>query len=189
MADTVTAQNQNLSKRKIWVHLKRLDQTELDSYSDSDDHTVVRSLYLKDQDGFNEVKGRLCEAFQIYEEGIVFKLRNHRGSLIPMKGNIPVNSKSVPYILEVAKVHQNVTPKAKSIKISDQTETMKKRFEDIIKRVENIESVTPDLDFRRKERIESEIRELENKLVFLQKRLNEAEVSQWKGMFKKNPLW
>uniref|UniRef100_K1QTF9 Uncharacterized protein n=1 Tax=Magallana gigas TaxID=29159 RepID=K1QTF9_MAGGI len=120
--------------------------------SDEDDHRVIQSIHLRDKDHSDEVKGRLCEAFQIDEEGVVFKLRNHRG----------------PYILEVVKFHQNVTPKAKSVKISNQTQTMKKRIEDILRR---------------------EIRELENKLVFLQRRLNEAEISQWRGMFRKNPLW
>ncbi|XP_056015428.1 uncharacterized protein LOC125677117 [Ostrea edulis] len=183
---------QNLSKRKIWVQLKRLDEIhhiDQDEAWNGSNDKVIRSLCLGEQVGFNEVKDRLCEAFQIHEKGVVFKLRNHRGSLIPIKGNIPINSKSVPYILEVVKVHQNVTPKAKSVKILNQTETMKKRFEDIMRRVENIESVVPDLDIRRKERVELEIKELENKLVFLQKRLNEAEISKWRGMFKKNPLW
>nr|XP_022288173.1 uncharacterized protein LOC111100510 isoform X2 [Crassostrea virginica] len=180
--------NENLSKRKIWVQLKRLDQTEKDAeWREEEEQKFVRSINLRDQDEANEVKRRLCEAFQILEEGVVFKLRNHRGSLIPIKKNIPVNSN--PYILEVVRVHQNVTPKAKSVKISNQTETMKKRIEDILKRVENIESVTPGLDLRRTERVDTEIKELENKLVFLQKRLNEAEVTQWKGMFRKNPLW
>nr|XP_011416285.2 uncharacterized protein LOC105320166 [Crassostrea gigas] len=180
----------NPSKRKIWVQLKRLDLDEQGmELSDEDDHRVIQSIHLRDKDHSDEVKGRLCEAFQIDEEGVVFKLRNHRGSLIPIKRNIPVNSKSVPYILEVVKFHQNVTPKAKSVKISNQTQTMKKRIEDILRRVENIESVTPGLDIRRNERVGTEIRELENKLVFLQRRLNEAEISQWRGMFRKNPLW
>jgi hypothetical protein len=35
---------------------------------------VIRSLYLGEQVGFNEVKGQLCEAFQIHDEGVVFKV-------------------------------------------------------------------------------------------------------------------
>lgn len=44
--------------------------------SDEDDHRVIQSIHLRDKDHSDEVKGRLCEAFQIDEEGVVFKVGN-----------------------------------------------------------------------------------------------------------------
>lgn len=49
--------------------------------SDEDDHRVIQSIHLRDKDHSDEVKGRLCEAFQIDEEGVVFKV-GHTGSKI-----------------------------------------------------------------------------------------------------------
>ena len=34
-----------------------------------------------------------------------------------------------------------------------------------------------------------EMNDLDKKLGFLNKRLHEADGTQWKGMFKKNPMW
>lgn len=58
--------------------------------SDENDNRVIQSIHLRDKDHNDEVKGRLCEAFQIDEEGVVFKV-GHTRSTVQVKITIHID--------------------------------------------------------------------------------------------------
>ncbi|XP_069135271.1 uncharacterized protein [Argopecten irradians] len=169
--------------RKIWVELKRLDP------EDSPEYKVTQSIQIREDYGSEEIRSIIKETFQLDDDNMVLKLRNHRGSLMPINCNIASNSKSVPYSLEVVHKYQNVKPKARSVKRDRYNETMKKKIAEILDRIEKLENATPELRQRQNKIITTEMEELEKKLGFLTKRFHEADNTTWKGMFKKNPLW
>ncbi|KAK3097212.1 hypothetical protein FSP39_007542 [Pinctada imbricata] len=170
--------------KKIWVEINRLDL---------EDEVLAKGkiacVEIHEDDGIKEVKSRLCQCFHLNDTDLVFKLRNHRGSLIPIKGSIPSNSKSVPYQLEILRFHQNITPKPRSVKLASHMQAAMKKLQELMTRTDSLESDVPELNQRRLEKIRSEMNDLDKKLGFLNKRLNEADNSHWKGMFKKQPFW
>ncbi|XP_033740196.1 uncharacterized protein LOC117327364 isoform X1 [Pecten maximus] len=169
--------------RKIWVELKRLD------LEDSPEYKVTQSIQIREDYGSDEIRSIIKETFQLHDDDMVLKLRNHRGSLMPISCNIASNSKSVPYSLEVVHKYQNVKPKARSVKRDRYNETMKRKITEILARIEKLENATPELRERQNKIITTEMEELEKKLGFLTKRFHEADNTTWKGMFKKNPFW
>ncbi|KAK3603328.1 hypothetical protein CHS0354_025935 [Potamilus streckersoni] len=169
---------------KIWIESKRLNFGDETSAISS-----VECIEVRPESQRKDVLNQIKEEFDINVDDKVLKLRNHRGSLIPINGNVPVNSKSMPYILEITSRHQNVIPKPKSVKLLSYDETVKKKIQDIIDRIDRLEVAALQLTARRNNRIEKEMKELDGMLEFLNKRLTEANGTKWKGMFKKNPLW
>lgn len=174
------------SFKKIWIEIKRLDLHE--------NHLFPKNVCLveiNENEGSEEINRKLRETFHIEEPDLVLKLRNHRKSLIPINSNIAANSKSVPYKLEVVRKYQNVTPIPRTLESPAQKEIaiVKKKYIELVSRIEKLEANLPELDKKRQNRIISEVEILQQKLDFLNKRLNEADQLKWKGMFKKNPLW
>ena len=55
--------------------------------------------------------------------------------------------------------------------------------------VARIEAQLPDLIARRAYRIEREIQDIDHQLIFLMRRLEEADKVEWQGTVKNNPVW
>ncbi|XP_038664524.1 uncharacterized protein si:zfos-1056e6.1 isoform X6 [Scyliorhinus canicula] len=62
------------------------------------------------------------------------QLRDSRGSLVPMNGELNVNSKQLPYILEVTKLFQHVVPKTRTDVMTVINKGLKNRLQSIMKR-------------------------------------------------------
>ncbi|CAG2203114.1 unnamed protein product [Mytilus edulis] len=150
--------------KKIWIEIKRLYLHENQPFPES-----VCLVEINENEGSEEVNRKLRETFHIDDLDLVLKLRNHRKSLIPI----------------------NITPKRRTIESVAQKETVsiKKKYMELVNRIQKLEASLPELDKKRHNRIIVEVESLEQKLDFLSKRLNETDQVKWKGMFKKNPLW
>ncbi|GCB65664.1 hypothetical protein scyTo_0004828 [Scyliorhinus torazame] len=133
-----------------------------------------------------------CNMLDIFQCFLVTegqKLRNSRGSLVPMNGELNVNSKQSPYILEVTKLFQHVVPKTRTDVMTVINKGLKNRLQSIMKRIERIEELAPEIKMRRQDKLNEEIELLNQKLRFLNQRMEIAESHSWKGMFKRQPLW
>ncbi|KAL4232846.1 hypothetical protein ACF0H5_007533 [Mactra antiquata] len=169
--------------KKIWIAVKRTDLGE-------DDTSSLHCIDILENQSGQQIKHSILKSCNLcHNDPIVVKLRNHRGSLMPITWNIPANNLSKPYILEVVQVHQNVKARPRSVKIKNFNEATKEKISDIIKRIEKLEGAAPELKDKRNDRINKEMKEVEQMLEFLAKRMQDAETVKWKGMFKKNPLW
>ncbi|XP_064609659.1 uncharacterized protein LOC135473720 [Liolophura sinensis] len=149
---------------------------------------VVKCVTLRPDLDCETVQGFIKQEFDIENNRIV-RVRNKNGSLIPVGAGMKTNIQAEPYTLEVVRIHQTVKPSPRTVKLATYNETMKKKMTSIVQRIETLEKVTSDLHSRRRQRIKTETDELERKLLFLNKRFDEAEKTSWKGMFKKHPLW
>ncbi|XP_060574696.1 uncharacterized protein LOC132732316 [Ruditapes philippinarum] len=173
----------DIGKKKIWLRLKRLDTGD-------DGNGMVHCIDISEDQSGKQIKETILQSCDLCNiKNIVLKLRNQRGSLIPITWNVSANSSSRPYVLEVVKVHQNIQAQPRSIKIKNYNETTREKLTEITKRIEKLEAAAPDLKQRRNDKINREMKEVEQMLEFLGKRLKDAENVNWKGMFKKNPLW
>jgi len=179
--------NDETDKQCVWLivkeggvvsDLKRFDYSKKSQLENKDEDKELFVQNLQQQLGFSEdVKNK------------VLKLRNGRGSLVPLSRSMPTNTITSPYSLEVCEKFSSVKPDQKQIKIPTYSETVNRKIENFTKRLEKLEGTVPDLPDRRKAKLDAEMRDLERRLNFLDSKLKEAESHRWKGMFKKQPLW
>ncbi|WAR06936.1 hypothetical protein MAR_016894 [Mya arenaria] len=149
-------------QKKIWIRLKRKDIGE-------ENCSGVFCVEISFGQSSQEIKEEISSTCSLCDlKNVVYKLRNHRGSLVPLTWNLAANSSSRPYLLEIVRVHQNIKPKPRSITIKSVNDTVKEKLTDIMSR---------------------EMKKVEQTLEFLDRRMHDAENVSWKGMFKKNPLW
>ncbi|XP_044038181.1 uncharacterized protein si:zfos-1056e6.1 isoform X2 [Siniperca chuatsi] len=131
----------------------------------------------------------IATTFGLNSSDVIFKIRNHRGCLIPLNNSIPANSKHMPYVLEVAKIFQHVRPKPRTIPMTVINKSMKSRPQTIDRRIQRLEELLPQIKLRRDEKLSEEIECLSQKLRFLHKRMQVADSRSWKGVLTRAPLW
>ncbi|XP_022107215.1 uncharacterized protein LOC110988206 [Acanthaster planci] len=170
---------------KIWVIVNRVDLGGTPSF----ERQAATPVLLPQNTSSAEVQQAVRKALQLKDETLVLKLRNSRGSLIPINSHVTSNSKFMPYTLEVVQRYQHIKPMPRSVKLNGFSEITKVRLQKIMRRLEQLERSVPELRNRREEKIKQEMEELNEKMKFLNKRMQEAEGHKWKGMFKKHPLW
>ncbi|XP_046345844.2 uncharacterized protein LOC124126445 [Haliotis rufescens] len=170
------------ASKTIWVVVKRFDEDD-----DIDSNAV--SMNINDNEDTETVRLALKKAFCISDPDLILKLRNTRGSLIPINSRIEANTSEVPYVLEVVRLYQNVMPCERSVQLSSYSDAVKTKLSEITIRLQALETATPELNNRRSEKIKAEMGELDQKIEFLKKRINDADSAHWRGMFKKNPMW
>nr|XP_057934863.1 uncharacterized protein si:zfos-1056e6.1 [Doryrhamphus excisus] len=167
---------------KTWIALRRLDK--------NDDRVVaLREVSIPPTADVPAIVQIIAASFGLSSSDVIFKIRNQRGSLIPLNGSIPANSKHMPYLLEVAKIFQHVHPTPKSIPMTVINKSMKTRLHTIDKRIQRLEELLPQIKLRRSEKVTQEIECLNQKLMFLHKRMQVADSHTWKGMLTRAPLW
>ncbi|XP_053397617.1 uncharacterized protein LOC128556448 [Mercenaria mercenaria] len=172
-----------VGKKKIWIRSKRIDKGDVSGGE-------VYCIDINENQSGQQIKETILQTCDLCNHNnIVLKLRNHRGSLIPITWNLSANPSTRPYILEVVRIHQNIKAQPRSVKIKSYNETTKEKLTDITRRIEKLEAAAPELKQRRNDKINKEMKEVEQMLEFLAKRMEDAENVSWKGMFKKNPLW
>uniref|UniRef100_UPI00398F7C1A uncharacterized protein n=1 Tax=Pristiophorus japonicus TaxID=55135 RepID=UPI00398F7C1A len=118
----------NASPACIWIALKRLDLND-------DEVKIVKDICISGGLGTAATKQVLFHSFGLEDTTFVLKLRNSRGSLIPINGELSVNSKQSPYILEVAKLFQHVLHKPRTDAMTAVNKGSKNRLQTIMKRV------------------------------------------------------
>merc|ERR1712226_509363 len=98
--------------KRLWLCVKRFDLLEHENDSPRED---TREVTIKSYTHPDRVQSALREALGLQDDRLILKMRNNRGSLVPINANLLPNSKSVPYTLEVVKIHQFIQPKPRSV--------------------------------------------------------------------------
>ncbi|XP_067242870.1 uncharacterized protein si:zfos-1056e6.1 isoform X2 [Chanodichthys erythropterus] len=163
----------------IWIALKRLDLND-------DRVTALREVHIPSG---AKVTTILAHTFRLDTSQKTLKMRNNRGSLIPLNCCILPNSKQMPYVLEVAKNYQHGNPRPRSIPMTVFNKTVKSRLQSIVKQIERLEELLPQIKLKHHEKMTKDIELLNQKLVFLHKRMQTAESYCWEGMLRRAPLW
>ncbi|TDH08576.1 hypothetical protein EPR50_G00099200 [Perca flavescens] len=167
---------------KAWIALRRLDK--------NDDRVVaLREVSIPPAAEVTMIIQIITTTFGLNTSDVIFKIRNHRGCLIPLNSSIPANSKHMPYVLEVAKIFQHVCPKPRTIPMTVLNKSMKTRLQTIDRRIQRLEELLPQIKLRHNEKLSQEIECLNQKLRFLHKRMQVADSRSWKGGLTRAPLW
>ncbi|KAK7148147.1 hypothetical protein R3I93_012458 [Phoxinus phoxinus] len=164
----------------IWIALKRLDLND-------NRVTALQEVHIPSGAEVTTIRHILAQSFRLDTSQITLKMRNNRGSLIPLNCCMPPNSKQMPYILEVAKNYQHVNPRPRSIPIFNKT--LKSRLQNVVKLIERLEELLPEIKLKHHEKMTKDIELLNQKLVFLHKRMQTSECYRWEGMLRRAPLW
>ncbi|TWW59933.1 hypothetical protein D4764_05G0000230 [Takifugu flavidus] len=93
----------------------------------------------------------ISSSFGLTSTSLIFKMRNQRGSLIPLNNSLPTNTKHRPHALEVAKIFQHVHPRPRTIPAALINESIKARLQAIDKRIQRLEELLPQLQLQRSE--------------------------------------
>ncbi|XP_022075348.1 uncharacterized protein si:zfos-1056e6.1 isoform X2 [Acanthochromis polyacanthus] len=177
---------------KVWIALRRFDRNVKGSgiMSTSDERVVaLREVSFPSATDTTTIIQILTNTFGLNASNVVFKIRNHRGCLIPLNSSIPANSKHVPYVLEVAKIFQHVQPRPRTIPMIVINKSMKTRLQTIDRRIQRLNDLLPQIKLRHNEKLTQEIECLSQKLKFLHKRMQVADSHSWKGVLTRAPLW
>ncbi|NP_001315034.1 uncharacterized protein LOC107988029 [Danio rerio] len=166
----------------VWIALKRLDLND-------NRITALREVHIPSGAKATTIRQTLALSFRLDTSQITLKIRNNRGSLIPLNCCMPPNSKHMPYVLEVVKNYQHVKPRARRIPMTVINKTLKLREQSIVKRIERLEELLPEIKLKNHEKMTKDIELLNQKLVFLHKRMQMAESYCWEGMLRRAPLW
>ncbi|XP_067093066.1 uncharacterized protein si:zfos-1056e6.1 [Osmerus mordax] len=167
---------------KTWIALKRLDQ--------NDERVIaLREVSIPKGTDVTSVKQIVASDFGFSLANRALKLRNHRGCLIPLNSSIPANSKHMPYVLEVANIFQHVSPKPRTTATTEINKSMKTRLQSIVRKIERLDELLPQIQLRRHDKFNQEIELLTQKLRFLHKRMQVAEAHGWRGMLVRTPMW
>ncbi|XP_048456555.1 uncharacterized protein si:zfos-1056e6.1 [Rhincodon typus] len=116
------------SPTRIWIALKRLDLND-------DEVTIVKDVGILRGLDNAAAKQVLFNSFGLTDITLVLKLRNSRGYLVPINGELSVNNRQSPYILEVTKLFQHVVPKPRTDAMTMINKGLKSRLQSIMKRV------------------------------------------------------
>ncbi|XP_070825741.1 uncharacterized protein [Chaetodon trifascialis] len=167
---------------KVWIALRRLDKND-------DGVVALREVSIPPAAEVTAIVQIFTTTFGLNSSNIIFKMRNHRGRLIPLNSSIPANSKQMPYVLEVTKIFQHVRPKPRTIPMTVINKSMKTRIQTVDRRIQRLEELLPQIKLRRNERLSQEIECLNQKLKFLHRRMQVADSRSWKGVLTRAPLW
>ncbi|XP_062912061.1 uncharacterized protein si:zfos-1056e6.1 isoform X2 [Mobula hypostoma] len=151
---------------RIWIALKRLDLND-------DEVTIIKDVWISQG----------LDAFAAKQ------LRNSQGYLIPINSELNINSKQKPYVLEVVKLFQHVVPRPRTATLTVINKGLKNRLQSIVKRIERSEKLAPEIKMKWQDKLHEEMGLLNQKLHFLNQRMQVADTHIWKGMFKCPPLW
>ncbi|KAJ7984883.1 hypothetical protein DPEC_G00359390 [Dallia pectoralis] len=184
MANIKVDNSQSLSK--AWIGLRRLDK--------NDDRVIaLREVTIPMATGLQAttVKQIIIGSFGFNSTNVplTFKIRNNRGCLIPFNSYISVNSKLMPYVLEVSTVFQHVIPKPRNIAMTVVNKSIRTRLQSAVRRLVRLEELFPQIKLRQHEKIDQEIELLNQQLIFLHKRMQMADSHNWMGMFTRTPMW
>ncbi|KAI7805564.1 uncharacterized protein si:zfos-1056e6.1 [Triplophysa rosa] len=166
----------------VWIALKRLDLNDGRT-------TALREVHIPSDANVATVTQILAHSFRLDASQTTFKIRNNHGCLIPLNCRMTPNSKQMPYVLEVVKNYQHVNPRPRSIPMTVINKTMKPRLQSIVKRIERLEDLLPQVKQKHHEKMSTDIELLNQKLAFLHKRMQTAESYCWEGMLRRAPLW
>ncbi|XP_075895019.1 uncharacterized protein LOC142896941 [Nelusetta ayraudi] len=167
---------------KAWIALKRLDK--------NDDRVVaLREVSIPASADATKIRQIISTTFDLHSSDLILKIRNHRGCLIPLSTSFPANSKHMPYVLEVTRIFQHVCPKPRTIPMTVINKSMKTRLQSIVRRIQKLEGLLPEIKLRRNEKLVQEVECLNQKLSFLHKRMQVADSRNWKGALIRAPLW
>ncbi|XP_005099409.3 uncharacterized protein LOC101853003 [Aplysia californica] len=174
----------DLPTKTVWFAVKRLD------LNDTEPSDVI-SLQMNEEEKVTEVTQSLRSILQLNNADLILRLRNSRGSIIPLNGKLCMTASSFtsPFTLEVVRHFQSVEPAPNSLELTQYAESLKERVMDVQDRINTLESTMENMQEMRHDKIYQEISKLENTVNFLTRRIEEAEMIEWRGMFVKNPLW
>ncbi|XP_046732573.1 uncharacterized protein si:zfos-1056e6.1 isoform X2 [Silurus meridionalis] len=167
----------------VWIALKRLDL--------NDDRVIaLREVHIPRGTKITTI---VAHSFRLDVDQVTFKvltiIRNNQGFLIPLNGCIPLNAKQMPHVLEVSKYYQHVNANPRNIAMTVINKSLKSRLQSIVRRIERLEDLLPQIKQKQNEQMIKDIELLNQKLKFLHKRMQMAESYCWEGMFKRAPLW
>eukprot|EP00128_Syssomonas_multiformis_P015098 Colp12_sorted_trinity150504_noHs@22117 len=132
----------------------------------------------------------LYKAANVTKEYVI-KLRNHRGSIIPINTNIPYNSPDDRFTLEVTHPFENVTPLPPMRKNeSTPDKDIQAMVNNFLERLAELETkASGDYVEKVKEKTKQELKNITQRLDLVEQKLEGAEKLDWQGTFKRHPLW
>lgn len=178
--DTLT----DLEEWPIFVQLKSF-LSETDSQKLQKDLTEIK---ISENISGKMIKKKMYLIFNVNRE-YVLKLRNKNNSIIPFSNTIQENTPSIPYVLEVTYQYQNVTPLPRTISVPTYEQVLRRKLTNTNNRMLRLEDFIPELPVKQKVKIEEEIKDSNDKMNILERKINAADSTQWQGMFKRVPLW
>lgn len=159
--------------------------------SDEDTQDLTQDLTevtIQNELSGKQIKKLVYSLFNIKRENVL-KLRNKNNSVIPFSNTIAENTPTEPYTLEVCYSFQTVTALPRTVSNATYEQLLKRKMNNTNSRMSKLEEFLPDLPKKQETKINEEIKDLNDKMNILERKLNDADTTNWQGMFDRVPLW
>ncbi|XP_078804036.1 uncharacterized protein LOC144992265 isoform X6 [Oryzias latipes] len=131
----------------------------------------------------------LTKSFGLDSDGVVLKIRNRHGRLIPLSSCMGPSSEHTPLVLEATRPFQHVCPKPRTGSTTVITKRMKTRLQAANHRIQRLEELLPEIKLQQNDKRVQEMEGLKQKLKVLGQRMQVAGSHRWRGVLDKAPLW
>ncbi|RVE72616.1 hypothetical protein OJAV_G00039200 [Oryzias javanicus] len=168
----------------VWI---RMQPRGMNVYAD-DQVETLREVLIPTAAESTAIRQVLTESFGIDSEGVILKMRNHQGRLIPLSSCTGASSQHRPLLLEVTQTFQHVHPKPRTVPMTV-ISRKKTRLQAARRRIQRLEELLPDIKLKQNDKLAQELQCLEQKLRFLAHRMQVASSHRWRGGLDRAPLW
>ncbi|XP_078804033.1 uncharacterized protein LOC144992265 isoform X3 [Oryzias latipes] len=138
---------------------------------------------------FSAARKVLTKSFGLDSDGVVLKIRNRHGRLIPLSSCMGPSSEHTPLVLEATRPFQHVCPKPRTGSTTVITKRMKTRLQAANHRIQRLEELLPEIKLQQNDKRVQEMEGLKQKLKVLGQRMQVAGSHRWRGVLDKAPLW
>ncbi|XP_036067884.1 uncharacterized protein si:zfos-1056e6.1 [Oryzias melastigma] len=180
----VVAENR-LQVFSVWIRMEPRGK----NVSADDQVETLREVLIPTAAESTAIRQVLTESFGIDSEGVVLKIRNHQGRLIPLSSCTGASSEHTPLLLEVTQTFQHVHPKPRSVPLTVITRSKKTRLQAACCRIQRLEELLPEIKLKQNDKLAQEIQCLKQKLRFLTQRMQVTSSHSWTGGLDRAPLW
>jgi len=166
------------NKKQVFVKLKLINGSE-----------ELTSVVIYEDQSSEDIRKIFMLKCDITDFRLILKLRNKRGSVVPLSyQSFEASSREEPFTLEAVQPHATVPLTSRSVN-NDATYSIEDRVRGISDRVALLEKAIVELPERRREKINDDLVQISGQVSFLLQKMDKTTSSHWKGMFQKNPLW
>ncbi|CAF0795404.1 unnamed protein product [Brachionus calyciflorus] len=148
-------------------------------------------FFIESSDSSDKIRNKISDSFKL-EKKLSFRLRNWRGNLVPINGNLAKNSKKTAYRIEIylplvrMSVQIETAPKLERMTTMLATKSVLNGFYQKLLRLETAYKCSQN---KFEKNLNNRLDEIENRLDFIEKRFNDIDTIEWNGNFKRPLLW
>ncbi|XP_063241520.1 uncharacterized protein LOC134541782 [Bacillus rossius redtenbacheri] len=166
-----------------WVLLKREDLVDLSK--EAAPVTGPVSIQLKKDMSFEDLRAEVRRWLGLPADSTnLIKLRLKDRTFVPLSYLLAGNTEDEPFLMEITKVHQHALASGRPLP-KVYKEAVEFKMQNLLQRIQRLEAAVPGLRSRREANIERAVAEMDSRVQFLDRRIDELAPPEWRELLQK----